>query len=73
MRELLKSWIDDAADATERIRGDVAHLREIGRQAKAAAKLATGAAKAKLDKLAAYAAAQIADAEALRGTRGRSR
>ncbi len=69
MRDMLKSWIDDAADTGNRIRGDVAHLREIGRQAQLAAKLATGVAKRKFEKLAEY----VAELEQHRGQRGRSR
>lgn len=69
MRDMLKLWIDDAADTTKRIKGDVAHLREIGRQAKLAAKVATGIAKRKFEKLAEY----VAELEQLRGPRGRTR
>ena len=71
MRDLLKHWIDDAAATTDRIRDDVAHLRSIGRQATAAAKLTAGVAKAKLEDLARQTAAKIVAFEAT--TRGAAR
>lgn len=73
MKEILKRWIDDAADTTERIRGDVAHLREIGRQATYAARVATGAAKQKFERLAEQVAEKIVAFEQATGTDGRKR
>lgn len=73
MRNVIKGWIDDVADTGNRIGRDVAHLREIARQATAAAKIATGAAKAKLERLADDAATKIAKFEAATGAQRNSR
>ncbi len=67
MRAMVQHLIDDAADTTNRIRGEVAHLRDLGRQAKLAAKVATGVAKAKLEQIAAH----VAKLEKVRGPRVR--
>lgn len=65
MKDLIKLWVDDVAATQKRIRDDVDHLRELGKRGKTVVRVAAGAAKAKIEKLAGNVADGILYAESI--------